>query len=115
MRGPANKRAVELNAFDVGDNEIADVTIAASAGEYWVLDSIQYGYSQAPSTRGFLVVSFADVTKMGLYVPVSIGAAGPHTIRFPKGFYTGTKNEKLIVSLSGGGAGTFGVVNITYR
>ncbi len=44
-----------------------------------------------------------------------VEAEGEWDIQFPRGFYTGVKDQTMQVLLSAGGVGTTGKVNILYR
>jgi hypothetical protein len=114
-----NEDAVELNDFHAPNADTAAVvTIVADAAQFWVLDSIHFGYDKAPGAIETLVVTFGGVTVFTLYIPASdIAVAGPHEVLFPHGLYVGpdNKNEELKVTLSASTATTKGAVNITYR
>jgi hypothetical protein len=118
MRGPITEDAVELNDFHApAADTAAVVTVAAVAREFWVLDSIHYGYDRAPGAARTLTVTIGGVTKHTEYIPADIDRAGPHEVIFDKGLYVGenNKNEALVVTLEADDGGASGSVNITYR
>jgi hypothetical protein len=93
-------------------NQIANVAVVPSDGEFVVLDTIEAGYDIAPTAASpKAVVRFGGDADLTVYVPVK----GKRSLRFPRAFYTGVKNESLSVKLDAGGAGVKGTVTITYR
>jgi hypothetical protein len=110
--------AVELNKTHAPAADTAAVaTVDAVASDFWVLDSIHFGYDKAPGDVETLVVTIGGVTVFTLYIPNDIDVAGPHEVLFPKGLYVGVnnKNEALVVTLSAATGTCKGSVNITYR
>lgn len=113
MVGPANRGAVELNAskLDASANAAAAITIAADGTQYWVIDSIHCSYKLGSGTTGKLTVAFGGTTKH----EEDIAANGIYERLFPRGLYTGTKNEACVITLAAGGTSVVGKVNCTYR
>lgn len=92
---------------DVASGTDALAGRGALADEFHVLWAIQCAYYAAP-TAGALQVAFGGVVKW----KVDLAAAGPFTIRFPRGLYTGIKNESMWVTLAEGSQAKD--LNITY-
>lgn len=113
MRGAANLDAKRQNALNVGDPDtLTWVAPTVPSGEYLVLDEIHYSYDQAP-TGGALTVKFGGVTKWSVNVPPAVFP--PKPVRFPRGLYTGTVDEALLVELAAGGGTVVGRLAIVYR
>jgi hypothetical protein len=94
------------------------VTIAADAAEYWVIDSISYGYDKTPGGAETLTIAYgaAPTTKLTLYIPNNIANAGPHVHTFPRGFHNAeTVNEQCVVTLSAATGTCKGTVTVTYH
>lgn len=108
MRNWARK-TVTKQARDTGTGSGSDATVSdgALADEFHVLWSIVCGYYGAP-TAGSLKVEFGGVIKWQVDLPT----AGPFRVKFPRGLYTGTKNEAMVVTLADGQEGKD--LNITY-
>jgi len=109
--------AVQKNGgkFDAAANAITNVTLAAIADEFHVIDSVHFGYDQVTSKADSLTVWFGGVLKHIVQIAADVAGAGPHEIHFSGGLYTGTLNEAVIVQLSAGGPGVTGKLNFTYR
>lgn len=111
-------KAVELNGTDAPAADTAAVcTVDADASQFWVLDSIHFGYDKDPGAAKTLTVVFGSTTYFTLYIPNDIDVAGPHEVLFPGGLYVGpaNKDEALVVTLSAATGTCKGSVNITYR
>lgn len=95
--------------LDAAANVSAVVNIAGIADGYNVIDAIHGSYlGGTPS--GQLTIQFA-----GVELSLNIVEEGPFSIEFPRGFMTGTQNQAVGVSLSPGGAGITGKLNVHYR
>lgn len=104
-----NRKVVTRYGLDIAVASGAAATAgpSANAEEFFVLWSISGVYFSAP-TAGAVVVAFGGVTKW----KVDISDANPFDIVFPRGLYTGTKNEALLVTLADGSQEKD--LNITY-
>lgn len=88
-------------------NTVAPVNLPApGAGLHWVIGSVEWGYSGAP-TGGQLTITDGGAEVFRVYIT----AGGPGTLQWSpaKRF---TDNAAVVVSLSAGGAGVSGVVNV---
>ncbi|MHC4176281.1 MAG: hypothetical protein ACYSWU_02175 [Planctomycetota bacterium] len=104
------KYAYKLDAAAGAD---ADIAIAAVAGEHHVIDSIHYSYDVNHSGGDcYLSVTFGSTVVLKIEDYQAYGNA--KDMRFPRGLYTGTKNEAVAIKLNGL-AGVTGKVNCTYR
>ncbi len=104
-----NRGMATRNDFDIARAAGAAATAgpSAAAEHAFVLWSI-YGLYFVSPTSGSLIVAFGGVTKW----KVDITDANPFEILFPRGLYTGTKNEALLVTLADGSQEKD--LNITY-
>jgi len=108
--------AIQKNAYHapVADTA-AVVTIAAVANQFHVVDSIHFGFDVATDAAKNLLITFGGTTKFSIDIPLAVTNVGPHEMVFPRGLYTKTLNEAVVVTLSADGAGAIGKVNVTYR
>jgi hypothetical protein len=119
MKGPANAQAVQLNAtYKSGAGSAGIITLAADAEQYWVIDSVHFGYSIVNAALEDLIITFGGVTYLTLPVPIP-AAAGPSQQAFyvyaPKGgLYRGVVNQEVKLTLSAA-AGALAYLNCTYR
>lgn len=90
-------------------NTDAVVTIAAAAGERWVLDRIDWSYDGTPTGR--LTIAFGGTT----ILDIDIIAGGPGNLEFLGGLNNETKNEACVITLAAGGLGVTGKLFVHYR
>lgn len=120
MRGQANAGAVQLHAMTAGGAGLAaSATIVAVADQYWVIDSVHFGYNGIVTAPEALSILFGGVAKFGVTIPIPVTDKLPqqafYEIHFPRGLYTGVLNEEVKVSLSPAGGALLATVNVTYR
>lgn len=110
MRGMENQAIEEIGSHL---DQAADctVTIAADAEHYWVIDAIHFGIIEDANTVVLIGVAFGGVTKFQTYAKL----AGNHPIEFPKGLYTGTKNEAVVVTASDPAGTATAQLNVLYH
>lgn len=108
----ANPAAVENNArHSPVANTAAVVTLAADTEAYHVIDSIHASFDAAPAAAKKINVTFGGVEKWGQEVAVQ----GTWEFLFPRGLYTGTKNEAVVITLAADTGGASGRMNVSYR
>lgn len=113
MQALANSAAAQKTGFVNGTaNADATITIAAVADEFHVIDSIHLSVDGAVTTGEFLV-KFAGSRKLQLHTRTA--AAGIFEFLFPRGLYTGTVNEEVLVVSEALGAGISAMISVTYR
>lgn len=110
MRGTENQ-ALEQIGSHLDQAAACTVTIAAVAGEHWVIDEIHFGISEDANTAVLIGVAFGGVTKFQTYAKL----LGNHPIRFSKGLYTGTKNEAVVVTASDPAGTATAQLNVIYH
>ena len=112
MRGPADLQAITKVAskLDAAANVLASISVAPGTEEFVVVDTVQVSYAGG-TPSGLLTLNFVA----GAQWVVQLEAEGEWDIQFPRGFYTGVKDQTMQVLLSAGGVGTTGKVNILYR
>lgn len=95
-----------------GANAASVVTVDADPDHFWVLDWILLSYS-APPTDGRLTVVIGGAT----LVDVAVATAGERMIQFDPPLYRSNqnKNESMVITLSAGGSGVTGRLNVRYR
>jgi hypothetical protein len=81
----------------------ATVTLAAVAGQAWVLSQIAWSYSAAP-TGGSLTIAWGSVSMV-----FAIIAGGPSQLVFPDPLRLPT-NTAVIITLASGGGSVVGTV-----
>ena len=107
---------MQLNGYHAPNADTAAiVTIPAIADGYHVIDSIDAGFDSAPAAAKKLNVTFGGVEKWAIDIPANIGACKPPPFTFPRGLYTGTDNEEVIVTLAADNGGAKGKVAVGYR
>lgn len=115
----ANAQTIELNATDTSAaGAAATVTIAADADQYWIIDSVHFGYNDETTAVEGLSIAFGGSTKFALPIQIAAATASQkafYEVIFPRGLYTGTVNEAVVVSLTAGGGAILAYVNVTYR
>ena len=90
-----------------GDDTV--LTIAADAGEFWVIDWVSWSYgSGLVAADGNLTISIGGTVVWQADITVS----GPGHIEFTKPIY-GAKGEAVVITLSDGT--TAGKLNVRYR
>lgn len=88
-------------------NTISPVNLPApGAGKHWVIGSVEWGYSGAP-TGGQLTITDGGVEVFRVYI--TAGGPGSFSWNPAKRF---TDNAAVVVSLAAGGAGVSGCVNV---
>ncbi len=116
VRGDFGKPTMAI-PFDAADrsapasNTAAVVTLAADATSVNILEGIDCSYSGTPSAGSFIRVEDGSGNTVW---QLTLGAAGPYSFRFdpPR---AGSNNTALIVTLSAGGVGVSGVLNVNAR
>ena len=91
-------------------NTAAVITIAAVAGVTPYVSQINFSLSAAPAAPALLSIT-DDTTVVW---STNVIAGGPGVAHFPYEF-AGTAGNKLVITLSAGGAAVLGVVNVQSR
>ncbi len=116
MYGEPNLDAVELNKVHAPVADTAAVcTIVAVADHHTVIDSIHVGFDGAMDDAKKLNVTFGGTEKWAQYLSEGSVGIGPHDFTMPRGLYTGTLNEEVIVTLAAPSNGAKGSASVTYR
>ena len=114
----ANAETTYLNTYHApAANADAVCTIDANPNQTWVLDWIAWSYDIALVAAETLVVTINAATVFTLDIPIEAvdTVQPPQFIHFPNGLYKPGKNQALVVTLSAGGAGCSGSLNIGYH
>lgn len=116
MRGEANLDAAQLNKYHLPAIDNAAIcTISAVAGHHTVIDSIHASFDGAMDNAKKLDVLFGGTGKWAQYLTEGAVGIGPHDFTMPRGLYTGTLNEEVLVQLAAPSNGAKGSLSITYR
>lgn len=113
MKGePFPRTKIKWGSDFPADDTAAVVTIAAETGERHVIDTVYWSYDAAP-TGGKLTVTNGTIT-----LEWDITAAGPGYLPLrmadDEGFDGGV-NTAVTITLTAGGAGIAGKLNVKYR
>lgn len=110
MRREPNPFVAQLFAGDVSAtaDTAAVVTVAADAAQEWVVTSVHWSYTAAP-TGGSLTIALD-----GDDFVIDISLTGASYYEFPSGLRVGSKNTALVVTLAAGGGGISGKLCVVY-
>lgn len=101
------------NKLDAAAGADAVITIAAVADRIHVVDAIYYSFSAAPASIETLTVAYAGVTLWQIDIPAAAVDFDP--IIFPRGLFSRTANQAVVITLTGTGGAQVAKVNVSYR
>lgn len=107
-------KTTTLHNDGAADGSATTITLVATAGQVWVVDTIFFSYSAAPAAGATLAVTINGVTVFKHAVTAGGLGFAPARSANDEGFY-GNKNEAVVVTLSAGGGVIQGRLTVKYR
>jgi hypothetical protein len=101
-------RGVKKTKHLPSSNTACIITLAALTDAKYVIHAVQWSYTAAP-TGGRLTIAFGASPTTELDVDIISGGPGGFGLDL-----AGAKNEQMVVTLSAGGSGITGKLNIQY-
>ncbi|MHC4176280.1 MAG: hypothetical protein ACYSWU_02170 [Planctomycetota bacterium] len=115
LQGPANPAAmVYTDKSVVAATNDAVCTVTADANQFWCLDTIHGGYAGDAGGALKLNVTINAVEVWAVDLGDALSNSGPFEFHFPRGLYSTTKNQAMVVTLAADAAQA-AALSITYR